>query len=164
MVKSQPLASCLLNYTYTGVVFMYCTRPQAMPNLFIRAVRPSLTIEAAAIAYDLFFDALAAAWKCDPGEFPRDDPGKLSSRRQAQLVLHDGGGAFAALEHTRPAAFLGSFSDCALPLSESPAAPVLTLLHHPDLWSQPAAPATLSELGAVVAVGPLWFQWPALWQ
>ena len=46
----QLLASCPLDYTYEGVIFMYCTRPQAMLNHFIRAVHPSLTTEAAAIA------------------------------------------------------------------------------------------------------------------
>ena len=138
----QHLASCPLDYTYKGVVFMYCARPQAMLNHFIRAVRPSLTAEAAAIANDLFLDALAAAWECDPSEFSRDDPGKWGSRgRQAQLALRDGGGAFAALEHTRPAAFFGSFANCLpslLLIPGTPEAPVLTLLRHPDLWSQPA--------------------------
>ena len=119
-----------------------------MVNLFIRAVRLSLTTKAAMIADDLFFGALAAAWKCDSSEFSRDDPGKWNSHHQAQLALGDGGGAFAALEHTCPAAFPGSFADClpTLLIPGIPAAPVLTLLRQPDLWSQPVVAATLSRV------------------
>ena len=54
---------------------------------------------------------------------------------------------FAALEHTRPAEFLGSFADCLpslLLIPGTPAAPVLTLLQKPVVWSQPTAPAMMS--------------------
>ena len=86
-----------------------------------------------------------------PSEFSRDDPGTWGSRRQAQLALRGGGEAFAALEHTHPAALLGSFSDCLpslLLILGTPAACVLTLLRHPDLRSQSAARATLSEVSS----------------
>ena len=145
------LATAPLNDTYKGILMMFCARPQTMLNHYIRSVRPTLSLNASQLADDNFFTALAKAWRCDTQDLSREDPEHWGSRRQLQLALRDGGGAFAALEHTRPAAFLGSLADTLPSLLLVPgslAKPMVDLLQNCDKWSHPDSPATLREAAA----------------
>ena len=135
-----------LNDTYKDILMMFCARPQTMLNHYIRSVRPTLSLSASHLADDNFFTALAKAWRCDTQDLSREDPEHWGSRRQLQLALRDGGGAFAALEHTRPAAFLGSLADTLPSLLLVPgslAKPMVDLLQNCDKWSHPDSPAQL---------------------
>ena len=104
--------TCPLGATHKGILLMYATCPQCALNHYIWAVQPSLTLEAARKADDVFFEALALLLTVDPSEFSREDKGRWGSRRQAQLAVRDGGCAFVSLEALRPAAYLRSFADC----------------------------------------------------
>ena len=84
--------TCPLGATHKGILLMYAARPQCALNHYIRAVQPSLTLEAARKADDIFFEALALLLTVDPSEFSREDKGRWGSRRQAQLAVRDAWG------------------------------------------------------------------------